>query len=84
MILSKNTLSPIADLGFDVPVKGNPIYVNESLTFEGLLNEGRDKSTRFKSKSSGGRLLVMKTNREYAPITSIEDFHKLHPTTREY
>ena len=84
------------DLGFNVPVKGNPIYVNESLTFERskimaeirkklrLLNEGRDKSTRLKSKSSVGRLLVMKTNREYAPITSLEDFHKLHPTTREY
>ena len=63
------------DLEFAVPVKGNPIYVNESLTFERskimadvrkklkLLNEGRDKTTRFKSKSSGGRLLVMKTNR---------------------
>ena len=68
------------NLGFAVPAKGNPIYENESLTFQRskimedvrkklkLLNEGRDKTTRFKSKSSGGRLLVMKTNRGMPPL----------------
>ena len=33
------------DLGFDVPVKGNPIYVNESLTFERSKIRGSKEAT---------------------------------------
>ena len=52
------------DLGFQIPAKGNTIFINESLTSERsklmvevrwklkYLNEGRDKEIKLRSKSS--------------------------------
>ena len=84
------------DLGFRLPAKGNIIFINESLTFERsklivevrrklkIVNEGRDKDNKLRSKSAGGRLRIMKENREYVTITSIDEFHRIHPATREF
>ena len=84
------------DLGFSLPAKGKTIFINESLTFEQsklmaevrrklkIVNEGRDKDNKLGSKSVGGRLRIMKENREYVAITSLDDFHKIHPATRDY
>ena len=69
--------------------------MNESLTFEQsklmeevrrklkIVNEGRDKDNKLRSKSAGGRLRIMKENREYVAITSSDDFHKNHTATRD-
>ena len=84
------------DIGFHLPAKGNTIFINGSLTFEQsklmaevcrklkYVNEGRDKENKLRSKSSGGRLRIMKENREYVAIISLDDFHKIHPATRYY
>ena len=84
------------DLGFRLPAKGNIIFINESLTFERsklmaevrkkqkIVNEGRDKDNKLRSKSAGRRLRIMKENREYVTITSIDEFHRIHPATREF
>ena len=52
------------DLGFCLPGKGNTIFINESLTFERtklvaevrrklkIVNEGRDKDSKLRSKSA--------------------------------
>ena len=73
-----------------------PIFINESLTFKRskrmtevrrklkYVNEGRENDKKLRSKSSGGRLRIMKENREYVAITSLDDFHKIHPATRDY
>lgn len=84
------------DLGFRLPTKGNNIFINESLTFERskvmadirrklkIVNEGRGKDNILRSKSAGGRLRIMKENREYVAVSSLEEFYKYHPSTREY
>ena len=48
-----------------------------------IVNEGRDKDNKLRSKSAGGRHII-KDNREYVAITSLDDFHKIHPATRDY
>ena len=84
------------DLGFRLPAKGNTIFINESLTFERsklmaevcrklkYVNERRYNDSKLRSKSSGGGLRIMKENRVYVAITSLDDFHKIHPATRDY
>ena len=84
------------NLGFRLPAKGNKIFINESLNFERskvmadirrkfkIVNEGRGKDNILRSESAGGRLCIMKENREYVAGSSLEEFYRYHPSTRDY
>ena len=78
------------DLGFNLPTKGNFIYINESLSFDRarlmkeirdklrVINNGRAKELRIKSKTSGGVILVQNKSGNFVRISSIRQFNILH------
>ena len=77
--------------GFAQPAKGNPIFVNESLSHDRsilmqqiriklkLINQERAKEDRFKMHSANGRVRVMDQQREWRTVSSLMDFERLHP-----
>ena len=79
------------DLGFKLPSKGNPIYVNESLTFDRsslmkdirdrlkIINEGKSKDDRVKAKTSSGVIKVQDRSGDFVPISKFSQFNYLYP-----
>ena len=79
------------DLGFRTPTPGNPIYLNESLSFDRarlmksirdnlkIINAGKNKEERIKVKSANGRILVQNQAGNFICVNKIEQFNALHP-----
>ena len=80
-----------AELGFDLPTPGNPIYINENLSFERarlmkamrdrvkVLNEGVSKDDRIKLKSEQGKLKVHNRAGKFVKVSKIEQFNAIYP-----
>ena len=79
------------DLGYQLPIEGNKIFLNESLTFERRkllgeiharmkpINRGRDKDSFFKVVTSGGKIRVMDKYRKFHEVWKIDDLFYIHP-----
>ena len=79
------------NLGFTLPERGNPIFINESLSFDRakllrnvrdkikLLNDGAPKERKIKYKTVLGTIKVMDAARNYKSVNSMADFIKLYP-----
>ena len=80
------------DFGFAHPIKGNLIFLNESLSHDRsilmqqirikmkLINQERSKEDRFKMHSVNGRVRVMDQQKEWRTVTSTAEFDRLHPS----
>ena len=78
------------DLGFELPDKGNDLYLNESLSFDRsklmkgirdklkILNAGKSKETRIKAKTANGVVKVQSRSGDYVPIHSMRHFENLY------
>ena len=78
------------DLGFELPTKGNDIYINESLSFDRsklmkdirdklkILNVGKGKDDRIKAKTQGGVIKVQNRSGLYLPVTSMKQFNTMY------
>ena len=79
------------DLGFDLPEKGNALYLNESLSFDRsrlmkdirdrlkLLNIGKSKETRIRAKTDNGVIKVQDRAGNYQKISKMIHFNALYP-----
>ena len=79
------------DFGFDLPQKGNFIFVNESLSHDRsllmqqirlrlkVINEGIPKDDRFKLSSNNGKIRAMDSQKQWKTVTTIQQFERLHP-----
>ena len=77
--------------GFINPIKGNPIFLNESLSHDRSIllasirrrmkhvNDELDKDERFKIHTSNGKIRMMDRFRNWQNVTSIKDLVRLHP-----
>ena len=80
--------------GFE-QLEGNELYINESLTIDRsrlmkcvreklkILNRGRSKEAKFKTKTTGGVIQCQGVSGLYLKVTSIEDFDRIHPNNIE-
>ena len=78
------------DLGFINPTDGNPIYVNESLSFDRsklmkeirdrlkILNVGKNKDNRIKAKTENGVIKVHNRAGDYVKVTSMRQFNTMY------
>jgi len=79
------------ELGFDLPEKGNPLYLNESLSFDRsclmkdirdrlkILNIGKSKETRIRAKTDNGVIKVQDRAGNYQKISKMIHFNVLYP-----
>ena len=78
------------DLGFQLPVNGNFIYINESLSFDRsklmkairdklkIVNEGKGKDVRVKAKTAGGSILVQNHAGNFVRINLMKQFDNMY------
>ena len=79
------------NLGFELPEKGNDLYLNESLSFDRsrlmkdirdrlkILNAGKDKDSRIKAKTSNGVIQVQNSWGKFIKISKMQQFNILYP-----